>query len=466
MNSALVLALALCAPAARPPRLIVLDVKVEAGALRPEERRALLDAIVAETGRFPQVESVSIAELRAALDLESVKQDAGCDELTCVGEIGNAFGARYVLFSSMNRVGAQWQLSVSFYDSETTTVVGRGSLRGVTVTDIADIAADVVEEALSPLGKPRPRRTPRPVVGTPVPAVGAQPAPIVLDPEAVDLTREPLDPRALASCAYVPASDVWDCGQSPRVVRASTGTLTTTAEVRVTADVARGCVASVTVELVAGAEPLVVAFNEASATVDGVARPLKADLVGGVLRVPARSRGSETLRPPGGCLGQPVPAGDDDVTTVEVPFTEGGRPARALWVRKRAFEVASPQELLAAIPEPERPGADLEDESPPWFMGTTVGTVVGLAGAGAGVATGALLLPPSSTEDQRTLALSGCGAAGACGLGLPAVVGGLIFDFTNRLGWEQRNEQVQQAALKKKMHAAWVRRLEPADPAR
>ena len=252
------------------------------------------------------------------------------------------------------------------------------------------------------------------------------------------------------------------------MVRASTGTLTTAAEVRVTADVARGCVAAVTVELIAGAEPLVVAFNEASATVDGVARPLKAELVGGVLRVPARSRGSETLRPPGGCLGQPAPAGVADVTTVEVPFTEGGRQARALWVRKRTVERISPRELLAAIPEPERPGADLEGESPPWFMGATVGTVVGLAGAGAGVATGALLLPPSSTGDQRFLALSGCGAAGACGLGLPAVVGGLIFDFTNRLGWEQRNEQVQQAVLKRKMHAAWVRRLDgaPADAAR
>lgn len=437
--------------------------------VRPDERRALLDAIVAETGRFPQIESVSVAELRAALDLESVKQNAGCDEALCASELGNAFGARYVLFSSMNRVGAQWQLSMSFYDSHTTTVVGRGSVRGGTVTDVADLVADVVEEALSSLGTPRPRRAPRLVARSPVPGVGAVPeAPIVLDPEAVRLTREPLDPRALTLCAYLPARDVWDCGQRPRVVRASTGTLTTAAEVRVTADVARGCVASVTVELIAGAEPLVVAFNEASATVDGVARPLKAELVGGVLRVPARSRGSETLRPPGGCLGQPVPTGAADMTTVEVPFTEGGRPARALWVRKRAFEVASPRELLAAIPEPERPGADLEDESPPWFMGATVGTVVGLTGAGAGVATGALLMPPSSTDEQRALALSGCGAAGACGLGLPAVVGGLIFDFTNRLGWEQRNEQSQQAALKGKMHAAWRRRLEgvPADAAR
>jgi len=149
MISALVLALALCAPAAQPPRprLIVLDVKVEQGVVRPDEWRALLDAIVAETGRFPQVESVSVAELRAALDLESVKQNAGCDDLACASELGNAFGARYVLFSSMNRFGAQWQLSVSFYDSQTTTVVGRGSLRGSTVTDMADLAADVVEEA-------------------------------------------------------------------------------------------------------------------------------------------------------------------------------------------------------------------------------------------------------------------------------------------------------------------------------
>jgi hypothetical protein len=436
------------------PRLIVLDLRDPTSALNRSAKQALTEAMLGEAARFEMVESFSLAELRAVLELETTKQEAGCETNDCAADIANAMGGRYVLLSTVSRLGSSWQLTVSLYDSANTAAVGRGTVRAVSLEGLALQMGELIDEALAPLGKPLPRKQaaqpegPRAVAG---PGDGL----VHIAPEDVELTSV-IDPASFAACGFDTKTNRYDCGTAPTAVLVSTGTLATAGTVTFNADLSRGCVGNVKASIVVGSEAGRVDFQAAVGTEDGVARPLKPALSTAPIGVPPGARAVDTLRPPGGCLGTAQLVGAQDQVTVEVPYTVAGNPQRAIWVRKRSRQQVDPRVLLEQLPQPPRPTGVRPAEGAPWWWGTTTALVVGAAGATAGVGLGASLLPPSSTPQQYGLVGGFLGTTGALLLGVPALVVGAWFDMNAYSQWEDEEDK----RLKARMHTAWEHRLE------
>lgn len=402
------------------------------------------------------VESFSLAELRAVLELETTKQEAGCDTNDCASDIANAMGGRYVLLSTISRLGSTWQLTLSLYDSASTAAVGRGTVRAVSLEGLAAQLPELIDEALASLGTPLPRKQEAPPPAATRPAVGQGEGVVHIAAEDVELTPT-IDPASFSACAFDTSTNRYDCGAAPTAVYAYTGSLATAGSVTFDADVSRGCVGNVKAVIVVGSEAGRVDFQAAVGTDDGVARPLKPALATAPITVPPGARAVDTLRPPGGCLGTPQLVGAQDLVTVEVPYTIAGNPARAMWVRKRVLHQVEPQVLLERLPEPPRGRSVVAQADAPWLWGTAAGVGLGVVAGVAGAAVGTSLLPASSTGVQNALVGSFVGVSGALVVGLPAVLVGVLIDVKNTQAFQDDEDE----RLKARMHEAWVNRLKP-----
>ena len=447
------------------PRLIILDVRDPENALGRSVKQALAENLMAEATRFGMVESISLAEIRAVLELETTKQEAGCETNDCAADVANAMGARYVLLSTASRLGSSWQLTVSLYDSSRTAAVGRSAGRANTAEGLATLVADLIEESMGPLGKPRPRKavTQAPVA-PPSPSAGSNEALVHINPRDVPLTTVEVDPSSLLACAFDTGSDRYDCGTAPTAVFIRSGSLATLGSATFLPDLSRGCVGPVKTEITLGGDAGRVDFQNAVGTEDGIARPMKPALATAPIPVSPGTRAADTLRPPAGCLGTAALNGDKDQVTVEVPYTVAGTPARAMWVRQRTRQPVEPRVLLERIPEPPQPAGPMAAATEaPWMVGTTVGVTAGVVTAVGGVALGLSLMPPSSTPEQLGLVGTFLGVLGAVVVGVPATAVGAVLDVSRHVLWEQGQDEQADLTLKARMHDAWQRRLAVPD---
>ena len=122
--------LLLAAPPAELPEdrgVAVMDLKGSNGveeavvALLNENLGARVEAI----GRFTSV--VSGADMRAMLDLEAQKAALGCDEASCIAELGGALGVPFLIVGSVGAVGSRLVLNLKLLAVEESKVVGRVS---------------------------------------------------------------------------------------------------------------------------------------------------------------------------------------------------------------------------------------------------------------------------------------------------------------------------------------------------
>lgn len=110
------------------PRLTVLDLSASSG-VDPEIARSLSEAITVEAGRIGTFEVGSQKDLATILGLERQKQLLGCGEETssCLMELADAAGARFVLTGSLVKLGNTWQLNLQTLDTRRAAPVGRST---------------------------------------------------------------------------------------------------------------------------------------------------------------------------------------------------------------------------------------------------------------------------------------------------------------------------------------------------
>jgi hypothetical protein len=109
--------------AAEKPKLAVLDVQP----VGVEEAQAVAvgDALVQELGRRGFFSVISSKEIRTLLGVERQRQLLGCAESSCTAELSGALGARFVLQTTLTKLGGSVQLSLMMLDSEKAQTVAR-----------------------------------------------------------------------------------------------------------------------------------------------------------------------------------------------------------------------------------------------------------------------------------------------------------------------------------------------------
>ncbi len=116
------------APAAPPALLLVLDVDAEH--LPAVDRDGLGEALALALARRLDLDVQSMRSLSVRAQLGAEQQAVGCDDSSCLAEIANAMGARYVSFSRVVRLGDQQLLRVDIFDSVSGRTVAMSSKQG------------------------------------------------------------------------------------------------------------------------------------------------------------------------------------------------------------------------------------------------------------------------------------------------------------------------------------------------
>jgi hypothetical protein len=115
-------------PAVERPLLLVLDV--DAAHLPPVDRDGLGEALTLALTRRLDLDVQSMRALAARAQLGAEQQAAGCDTSSCLAEIANAMGARYVAYTRVARLGDNQLMRLDIFDSNTGRTVALASQQG------------------------------------------------------------------------------------------------------------------------------------------------------------------------------------------------------------------------------------------------------------------------------------------------------------------------------------------------
>src|ERR1700722_11310118 len=112
---------------ATPSRLAVMDLTARVGVTK-ELAQTLTDEVVAGLRRkLPNVKVMSADDVRTLLRVHAQKVKLGCQDLSCLAEIGGALGATQLVVGSLSRLGDTYSLEVRLVDSTRALVVRESS---------------------------------------------------------------------------------------------------------------------------------------------------------------------------------------------------------------------------------------------------------------------------------------------------------------------------------------------------
>ncbi len=142
--------------AADKPKLAVLDM--QAVGVESDQAVALGDAMTQELSRRGFFEVISSNDLRTLLGVERQKQLLGCGDTNCTAELSGAIGARFVLQSSLTKLGDSLQLSLQMLDSAKAQTVARSVRLARDVKQLAAVLPWALAEATATPLPPAPSK--------------------------------------------------------------------------------------------------------------------------------------------------------------------------------------------------------------------------------------------------------------------------------------------------------------------
>lgn len=136
-------------PPPTTPQVFVLDLKPVGVA---PEKAQILSARLAQTFVQQGLQVVTSADLRHLADLEAERMALGCDDATatCIAEIANALGARFVVNGQVGQLDTdRLFLQVSLFDAQQGRAIAREEAGGSSFGALDDAVPAVVARLLS-----------------------------------------------------------------------------------------------------------------------------------------------------------------------------------------------------------------------------------------------------------------------------------------------------------------------------
>jgi hypothetical protein len=110
------------------PSILVLKTRVTGQAAATVDATTLSNlaaTIFSDSGRYKVVAHEDVV---AMLDAEQQKQLAGCDDVSCMADIGNALGTQFLLYTQVGEAGGVTVVSASIIDAAKAAAVDRQSV--------------------------------------------------------------------------------------------------------------------------------------------------------------------------------------------------------------------------------------------------------------------------------------------------------------------------------------------------
>ena len=141
-----------------PQRLAVMAIKPEGGT-SGTVAEAVTQAVVSEVRRQSKGYSViGWGEIKALVAMEKDKQQLGCDQVSCLAEIGGAIGAASIVTGTLTRIGNLYLLALRRVDVRHAQILKEGTERvgSANEGDLLDAVTRAVHQLFP--GTPLPER--------------------------------------------------------------------------------------------------------------------------------------------------------------------------------------------------------------------------------------------------------------------------------------------------------------------
>ena len=192
MLTMLATALLIGAPA-KAPGVAVIDLKAVHGieSSLAEVLNEVLLASLKETGYFSSV--LGGSDMAAMVDMEQQKASLGCDDTSCLAELGGALGVPYLVSSSLSKVGGQFVFTLKILAVEEAKVAVRKVQMVKDEAALIPTIQEIVPKTVAQLGQAAPKAQ---VVAAPKAVVPSEPstAPTAV-PQARALSKQPAQSR-------------------------------------------------------------------------------------------------------------------------------------------------------------------------------------------------------------------------------------------------------------------------------
>jgi hypothetical protein len=151
--------------AAVKPKLAVLDLTPGAG-VDASVTGPLGEAITSEIQRRGYFDVLSQRDIATLLGVERQRQLVGCTDTSCVAELSDALGARFVLSGSLARFGDAYQLTLTTMDTQKAQPLGRCSRIAKDLAALNQgISVAVAEATATPPPAPPSKALPYTLIG-------------------------------------------------------------------------------------------------------------------------------------------------------------------------------------------------------------------------------------------------------------------------------------------------------------
>lgn len=148
------------------PRVLLLDLS--AVGIDAESVRLITGVVSSLAGECDGASVITGADLRAVLEVSAAQQASGCDEQSCLVELADALGARYVLYGDVGTLGDAYVVTLNLLDAHEGKAEARRSVEVKALDGMASALRPAVNDLLSPLG------------GIPLAGAPAGPSPMLL----------------------------------------------------------------------------------------------------------------------------------------------------------------------------------------------------------------------------------------------------------------------------------------------
>jgi TolB-like protein len=131
---------------AEPIHLAVLEFSTKGG-VTPQQMEVLSDMLTTEIRKLGKYSVIGANDIRATFQLEERRRIMGCDDESCVAEVGGALGVQWIVVGNVGLFGQTYLMNLKLLDAAKVKILGAVS-RKVTggQDELLDVLPQMVRE--------------------------------------------------------------------------------------------------------------------------------------------------------------------------------------------------------------------------------------------------------------------------------------------------------------------------------
>lgn len=118
------------------------------------------ELVASSVAERPSISVITTNDLRKVSELEAQKSVMNCEDDSCLAELANAMGARYVVSGTIGKLESSYITTLTLFDSDEARSVGRKSVQAKSLDELPAVINTAVASLFGPFAVKEPSPPP------------------------------------------------------------------------------------------------------------------------------------------------------------------------------------------------------------------------------------------------------------------------------------------------------------------